>query len=188
MTFAPGETSQAAVITLVSDDSYERDESLNLTISDVTNGQLPAETEAEITIEEDDAAPVVSVSDVSVTEPESGSQTMTFELSLEKPAAVDISIDFETADGTAIADEDYTFTHGTLVIKAGSMGGSIDVVILSDADDEGAETLTLLLSNLSDGVLAGSAAAGSVTGEITSPTVEPPSNEPFMIFLPLISR
>ncbi len=188
VTFAPGETSQAAVITLVSDDSYERDESLNLTISDVTNGQLPAETEAEITIEEDDAAPVVSVSDVSVTEPESGSQMMTFELSLEKPAAVDISIDFETADGTAIADEDYTFTHGTLVIKAGSMGGSIDVVILSDADDEGAETLTLLLSNLSDGVLAGSAAAGSVTGEITSPTVEPPSNEPFMIFLPLISR
>ena len=140
-----------------------------------------------VTIAEDDAAPLVPVSEVTVAEPISGARTMRFQFELSHPAAVDISLDFETQDGTAESGKDYAFAQGTLVIKAGSTQGAIEVVILSDQEDEETETLALSLSNLSDGELDGAAAAGSVNGEITVPTTGPPAGFG-KIFLPVIAR
>ncbi len=187
VTFAPGETTQSVMIDLLADDAYERDETLRLMLSEIDNGQLPDQSTVNVTIAEDDAAPLVSVSEVTVAEPISGARAMRFQFELSHPAAVDISLDFETQDGTAESGKDYAFAQGTLVIKAGSTQGAIEVVILSDQEDEETETLALSLSNLSDGKLDGAAAAGSVNGEITVPTTGPPAGFG-KIFLPVIAR
>ena len=57
---------------------------------------------------------------------------------------------------------DYTTTSGTLTISAGSTSATIDVTVLDDSHDDGGETLTLTLSNASNGTLSDSTATGRI--------------------------
>ena len=59
----------------------------------------------------------------------------------------EISVDYSTSDGTAIAGSDYTATSGTLIIAPGQTSGTISVPILADLSDENNETANINLSN-----------------------------------------
>lgn len=84
--------------------------------------------------------------------------TATVTVDLSKASDAAITVDYATADGTAIADSDYTPTSGTLAFAAGETTQSFPVSILEDADFEGDETFSISLSNptggasLADGV------------------------------------
>lgn len=58
-----------------------------------------------------------------------------------------VSVEFATADGTAIAGQDYTATTGTLNFASGETSKSFTVPILDDANTEPDETFTVLLKN-----------------------------------------
>jgi hypothetical protein len=58
-----------------------------------------------------------------------------------------ITVDYATADGTAIAGEDYAATTGTLTFEPGDTSQTFTVPILDDGEDEGAEMLNLSLSS-----------------------------------------
>ena len=58
-----------------------------------------------------------------------------------------VSVEFATADGTAIAGQDYTATTGTLNFANGETSKSFAVPILDDATTEPDETFTVLLKN-----------------------------------------
>ena len=85
---------------------------------------------------------------------------LVFEVTLARAADEPVTVDYETADGTATAGEDYEAVSGTLSIEAGQTSASVRVSIIDDSHDEGEETLTLVLSNASnarihDGVALG---------------------------------
>lgn len=58
-----------------------------------------------------------------------------------------VTVEFSTADGTALAGLDYGPTNGTVTIPVGQLSAIISVPIFEDALDENQETVQLTLSN-----------------------------------------
>jgi hypothetical protein len=96
-----------------------------------------------VSILDDDAAPSLSVGDVSITEPTSGTTTLSFPVSLSAPSGRTVSMSYVVTAGTATSGSDYVASPSTgqLVLPAGATSGSIPVSILSDAVSEASETL-----------------------------------------------
>ena len=73
--------------------------------------------------------------------------SLDFAVTLNRAAAHEVSVDYETADETATAGADYTATSGTLTFAAGETAKTVSVPVLDDAINEGKEVMRLLLSN-----------------------------------------
>ena len=78
---------------------------------------------------------------------EAANASLDFAVSLNRAASHTVSVDYATADNTAIAGADYTAVSGTLTFAKGETAKTISVPVLDDAEDEGAETMYLRLSN-----------------------------------------
>jgi uncharacterized repeat protein (TIGR01451 family) len=88
----------------------------------------------------------LSVSDVTVTEGNSGTTAAAFEISLAQPLNRNVSVSYATADGTALAGQDYTATTGSITIPYGETRRTVTVPVLGDTVDEADETFRLVLS------------------------------------------
>lgn len=71
-----------------------------------------------------------------------------FTVTLSNPAQVDVTADYQTADGTAVGGPDYVPNSGTLTIPAGSVTGTVNATINDDALDEDDETFFMNFSNV----------------------------------------
>ena len=91
--------------------------------------------------------PSLGVADASVTEAEGA--TLDFAVTMSRAASETVTVDWATSDGSATAGSDYTADSGTLTFKAGETSKTVSVSVLDDAVNEGAETMTLTLSNVS---------------------------------------
>lgn len=61
-------------------------------------------------------------------------------------SAPTVSVNYTTANGTAVVGQDYGFTSGTLTFEFGQTNATITVPILNDQAPESAETFTVTLS------------------------------------------
>jgi len=78
-----------------------------------------------------------------------------FTVTLSSTSAVPISVDFSTADGTAVEGTDYLPNSGTLTFLPGTTEGWIAVQTLGDAVSEQSESFYVTLSNPSPGASIG---------------------------------
>jgi hypothetical protein len=96
--------------------------------------------------------PKLSVADIAVEEAhhEQGEHpsTAVFTVALSAPAAAPVTVSYQTSNGTAIAGLDYVANSGTLTIPAGSVAGTVDVIITDDALVEGRESFFFNVSNV----------------------------------------
>ena len=114
-----------------------------LTIASSSDSRLQGQLRS---VETDAASfPALSVADASVNE--SPGATLDFTVSLSRPFAETVTVRYATSDGTATAGSDYTAISGALTFRANETSKTVSVPVLDDARDEGAETLTLTLSN-----------------------------------------
>ncbi|MGR4862563.1 Ig-like domain-containing protein [Caulobacter sp. LARHSG274] len=105
----------------------------------------------------------VSISDVTLTEGDAGTQVMTFTVTRTETSSA-FSLDYATADGSAHAGDDYAETHGTLSFAAGGPASqTISVTLNGDTTPEPNETFTVNLSNLV--VTSGAAALVDAVGQ-----------------------
>ena len=167
--FVALDTSEIVEVTVNGDSTYELDETVLL---DLVNGQgAPiGDPQGLGTIENDDAAPVLTVADVTRAEGNAGTSTMSFVVTLTGDSDVDAGVDFATSNGTATAGSDYTTAVGTLVIPAGATTGTVDVSIHGDARWELGETLSLTLSGPEHASLGDAAALGRIRNDDERPT------------------
>lgn len=107
----------------------------------------------------------ISVSDVTVTEGNSGTTTATFTVSLNSASIQAVTVDFATADGTATAGVDYVASSGTLTFAPGETSKTVTVTINGDTTFESAETLTLDLSNAANATIADAQGLGTLTND-----------------------
>jgi len=117
------------------------------------------------------ANPSIAINDVSVTEGDSGTKTLTFTVT-RSAAATAFTVDYATADGTATAGSDYQAASGTLAFAAGGpLTQTVAVTINGDTASEANETFTVQLSNLVN--VSGTTTIGdsSGTGTITNDDV-----------------
>ena len=89
-------------------------------------------------------------------------ETIDFTVSLSRASSGSVTVDYETADGTATAGSDYTARSGTLTFAPGDMSKTVAVAVLDDAVDEGEETLTFRLANATGAVIADGTATGTI--------------------------
>jgi hypothetical protein len=150
LTLADGVATATLTITPVDDNEGEGDESVTLTLANPVNANLGASTTATAVITDDDtvALPQLVVDDLTVTEGDRGGLFIDVTVTLSRPAASTVTVDFATADVTATAGSDYKAASGTLVISAGETATTFRMRILNDRLDEGSsETFEVRLSN-----------------------------------------
>jgi VCBS repeat-containing protein len=105
----------------------------------------------------------VSISDVTLTEGDSGDQVMTFTVTRTNTTGA-FTVDYATANGSALAGSDYDETHGTLTFTAGGLASqTVSVTIHGDATPEPNEAFAVNLSNLV--VTSGAAALVDAAGQ-----------------------
>jgi chitinase len=75
-----------------------------------------------------------------------GPSTVTFTVSLDQAYSDEVTVSFETLDGTALSGQDYQAVSGDLVFAAGETEKTVTVALIDDADNEGNETFQLAVS------------------------------------------
>ena len=142
-------------------------ESFGLSLSNPTGGATLARTKALGIILDDDSSRTISFSPltVPVAEPLTGTVDATFTVTLNAAAGRTITVNYGTANGTALAGSDYTPSSGTLSFVPGDRTKTIVVAVLSDAVLESPETFTVTLSSPTNATIA--SGAGTATATIT---------------------
>jgi hypothetical protein len=97
--------------------------------------------------------PYVSASDVVMSEGSNGVAFANFKITLLSTQDVSVSVDFTTADGTALAGSDYVATNGTLVFAPGEKVKTVTVALTPDVPAEADEVFYLDLSNVVNGII-----------------------------------
>src|SRR5262249_45478382 len=111
--------------------------------------------------------PHVSIGDASVTEGDSGTTQVTFIVSVTTPRPdAGLSVDFATADGTAVAPDDYTAKAGTISWAPGDGSDKmVTVDVAGDTLNEFDETFTVGLSNPTRVVIDDASGTGTITDD-----------------------
>ncbi len=117
--FAPGTTNQTLAVTILGDVLNEADDTFFVNLSNPTNGII-GDSQGVGTISNDDPLPILSIGDVTVTEGDSGASQAVFAINLSVVSGRALSVNFATANGTAVAGSDYVATNGTLTFSAGT--------------------------------------------------------------------
>ncbi|MCP3980910.1 MAG: DUF11 domain-containing protein, partial [bacterium] len=146
----------------------EPDETFNVQLTSATNAVL-ATAVAAGTILDDDDPPMLSVTDVTVTE--APGAELVFTVALSAASEFDVTVDYQTDDATAIAGLDYTAVAGTLSLPAGTTSATVAVPVLDDALDEHDETLLLSLANAVKAQLPAAPAVGTIVDDDPLPAL-----------------
>ncbi len=109
----------------------------------------------------------ISVADARVEE--AAGAVLAFRVTLDRARTGVVSVDYATGDGTATAGSDYTAVSGTLEFVPGETARTVNVPVLDDAHDEGAETLVLRLSNPRGARIDDGEATGTITNTDAMP-------------------
>jgi hypothetical protein len=115
------------------------------------------------------SGPGISISDATVVEGNSGSVGAAFTVSLSAKSNKPVSVNFATANGTAVAGVDYSTTRGTLSFAKGETTKTILVPILVDLLDEPDETFALVLSGASGGTITRGTGRGTILDDDPAP-------------------
>ncbi len=85
-----------------------------------------------------------------------------FRVTLGRAPSEPVTVSYATADGTAVAGEDYEATSGTLTFATGETEQTVAVTIIDDAVEDSGETFRLVLSGPAGAELADAEATGTI--------------------------
>lgn len=143
ITFADGESQKTVTVSIVDDSQVEGDEIFDLQLTDPSDGQILTPTTPFTIVDNDcDVGFTASryrsrgqVSSITVTVQRMGSTAAT------------TTVNYATADATALAGRDYTPVSGTLTFAPGETVQTFDVPILADSPAIGMRSLNVMLSD-----------------------------------------
>ncbi|MDE2881348.1 MAG: hypothetical protein OXP70_05805, partial [Acidobacteriota bacterium] len=142
LSFAPGESERSVTIAVIDDALDEADETLLVQLGEAEHASV-GDGEATGTIVDEDQTPSITIEDASEVESSGG---IGFVVTLDAPSGRPISVVCRSADGTAIAGDDYVEEVGVLRFEPGERQKTIRMELIDDALDEGDEQFLLNLS------------------------------------------
>ncbi|MCP4658557.1 MAG: DUF11 domain-containing protein, partial [bacterium] len=161
LTFAAGVRVQTVQVAITGDLVVEPLESFRLVLATPTNAVL-GDPEGNVSILDDDGL-LLSIADVTVSEGALGDPVEAiFQLSVQKIGLDDVTVDFATADGSALAGADYDAASGSVTLPAGSLLAEVRIPLVGDDLEEPVETFDLVLSNPVGGILLDAEATATV--------------------------
>jgi hypothetical protein len=153
LTFAAGETSKDITVTLIDDATLENNESFSVALANALYDPGGADEPVAIT----DATGFVTVADddlgVFISDGVPGSVeegtagTITFTVTLSQVMAAPVSVDYASANSSAVAGSDYVAVSGSLLFAAGETTKDITVTVLDDGLFESTEAFVMGISN-----------------------------------------
>jgi hypothetical protein len=130
----------------------ETNETFLVSLSNPGNATL-ARSQAAGTILNDDGVPSLTVTDVSVLEGNANITNAVVTVQLSAAFNQTVTVQYATANGTALAGEDYVATNGLLSFPPGSTSRTIAVAVLGDSLSESNETFFVNLSGSINGLI-----------------------------------
>ena len=169
---AKGKTEAVFSVATVDDDVDEPDGSVTVTLKDGGGYTVPSPpgNAAAVTVSDNDAAalPSLSVADVTVKE----GAWMEFTVRLSAPSAGGVSVTVSTRDSTPVSatTRDYWPISGrTVSFRAGETERSVGVIVFDDSHDEEPETFEVVLSDARGAAIADGVAVGTITNDDPMP-------------------
>ena len=106
--------------------------------------------------------PSVEVSNVLIGEGNVGTRAATFTLTLSSASAVDVTVHYQTADGSAVAGGDYIASSGDVTIPAGQISATFTVAVMGDRLPEPKETFAVILTGATNATIADGQGTGTI--------------------------
>jgi hypothetical protein len=173
-TIPAGSTTFSFDVAVTGDLVHEEDETFLVSVTNVANATV-GDGQGQGTITNDDAVPTISIDDVSTSEGNLGTTTVTFTVALSSPApAGGVTFDIATADGTAqAAENDYVARAlAGQSIAAGGTSYSFAVTVNGDVAYEPHETLFVDVSNVVNATIGDGRGLGTLTNDDPAPCLE----------------
>jgi hypothetical protein len=128
------------------------------------NGQAVCDIGA-FEVNAQDISPGISITDVTVTEGNSGTVTATFQVNLSAPSTQAVTVTFSTANRTASAGSDYEGTSGSLTFDPGETTKTITVVVDSNDTLELDKTFVVNLTSATNAFIADGQGVGTIAND-----------------------
>jgi hypothetical protein len=109
--------------------------------------------------------PTASIVNVTANEGNAGNTPFTFNVTLSAPSGSPVTIDYATANGSAIAGTDYVATSGTLTFPVGVTSQPITVNVFGDTLVEPNRTFFVNLSNATGATIVTAQATGTIVDD-----------------------
>ena len=107
----------------------------------------------------------LSINNVAITEGDAGAVAATFTVTLSDVSPDTVTVDYATADGTAVAPGDYSAAGGTLTFPPGEITQTVTVDVNGDALAEEDETYAVDLTNAVNGTIDDGQGVGTITDD-----------------------
>ena len=166
-TFAVGSSTATVTINPTADITVEPNETVILTVTSGAGYSAGSPSAATGTITNDDATPNLSINDVSVAEGNSGTFNAVFTVTLSAPSSSVVTVNFATANGTAIQPGDYQSTSGLLTFNPGELSKTISVPVVGNVTNEPNETFFVNLSTATNATISDNQGIGNILNDDT---------------------
>jgi hypothetical protein len=163
LTIAAGGSAGTITVPTTHDNLYSANLTLTLTLSGPANATLSTTTVSG-TVINTDASPTLSIAAGSVGE----GTSLIFTVTQSIGSSSNVTVSYTTSDGTAVSATNYTSTHGTLTIAAGSSSGTISVPTIDDYIYTSNLTMTMTLSSAGNATLSVSTGQGTIANTDTA--------------------
>lgn len=115
--------------------------------------------------------PTISVADILAVEGDTGTSNATFTISLNFAVISDVTVDYATANGTAVAPKDYVSKSGKATITAGQTSTTVTVLVNGNTAPEDNRVFTLTLSKPTLATIARGTASGTIVDDDGIPKI-----------------
>lgn len=159
-----GSTSEQVFFQVQGETVFEDDETFTVSLSNPDNATIDRGT-ATITIQNDDPVPGIRINDVTLAETNSGTRLFSFLVSLTNASSKQITVQFETADGSALSTTDYGAGQGTLLWAPGIINRIVSVPVTGELLVEPNENFFVNLTNPTGATIADSQGVGTIQNE-----------------------
>lgn len=118
------------------------------------------------------AAPLsVSVGDATVTESDTGTTNAAFTVTLARASTDPVSVQYATADGTAVSGRDFDAISGTVTFAPGETTKTVSVAVRGDVIDEYDESFHVNLASAAGAVIADGQGVGVIVDNDPPPNI-----------------
>jgi hypothetical protein len=164
LTFAAGQTVRTIQVGVNGDTVDEPDETFQVMLSNPQGAGIDRDTGTG-TIQDDDAAPTLSINNASVAEGATGTVSATFTVTKSGDTSQAVSVNYATVPGTAASPGDYVHTSGTLNFAASDTSRQVTVMVNGDLVAEPDESFFLNLSAPLNATIADGEGVGTIVND-----------------------
>ncbi|MDA1275928.1 MAG: Ig-like domain-containing protein, partial [Verrucomicrobia bacterium] len=168
--FPAGVTALTISVEVIGDMLHESTETFSVKLSSATGATIAKDT-GTTTILDNDVESMISISDASLVEGNSGTNQMNFTIRLSEAAAQLVSVHFATFPGTATEKTDYIARSGTASFPPGILTNLVAVDIIGDLLDEPNETFELRLDSALGAQISDSLGIGTIINDDVAPSI-----------------